>query len=126
MRLNTNMIAKTGNGATRVPMKLVAGMAVVVFIKPEYVLLAGEISAGIVKETWLEGTVSSYMYNSFLAVEIAGRIMSTVVPGLIIVRSTKLEHNLKPSKIRTKLERQAKQQRREILASVKVVKSEVK
>jgi hypothetical protein len=110
----------------RVPMKLEKGMAVVVWIKPGFPLMSWEMGADIKEETWLKGILNKVTSDGWYSASIKGERIVFSNKEAIIIRSTALADNLKPNKQRRHLASQAKQQRKEILASVKVVRSEVR
>ena len=101
-----------------VPKQLKAGMAVVVWIKPEYPLVGWEENTKLTRETWLKGEIE-YWRGNLAFVCVKGILFSTIMPGLIIIRSTSLADNVTYTE-RDRLKRiAAKQRKRELAKAVK-------
>lgn len=107
------------------PKPLAEGMAVVVFIKPCYPLLFWEKEAGIVTGKWLKGEIKLITSDGWYSIQINKDRIAINWKDTIIVRSVAYADNMKGCKVREKLAVQAKRQRRELLASMKVVRSTV-
>lgn len=83
------------------PKQLKAGMPVVVFIKPEYVLVGDEERNKLVKGVWIKGNIWGDVVQAGITfVEVNGCVFSTVVSGLIIIRSTSQKDNRKPYELK--------------------------
>lgn len=111
----------------QVPKKLEIGMAVVVWIKPEYKLVGDAEREKLTKEVWLKGKICGSIYQKGIVfVVIDDLIFSDVVPGLIIVRSTALADNLTDAAKARALRKQAAKKHKQLVASVKIVRSVVR
>lgn len=82
--------------ANPVPKKLEKGMAVVVYIKPEYTLIGKEERTKLKKEVWLKGKILSQIVGGLVFVTVNGCTFSNIVSGLIIIRSTAYADTMKP------------------------------
>lgn len=91
-------MSDTNGRKNNAPRKLKSGMAVVVWIKPEYPLFWSERQAGLQSGKWFKGTVD-FINSGFIYLTVLGQTLSNISPGLITIRSTAWTDNIPPSTI---------------------------
>lgn len=119
----------TGSGmghANSAPRKLEVGMKVVVMLGKHQCLSIIEVWEGVEIGKWLRGTIDCVGDSTQFGVIVKDKWLPIdLTKGDIIIRSTSYEDNLKTTAVKRRLETAARKQRRGILESLRVIRSEV-